>query len=641
MQDSPFFNSYLQFADFYVDKDPAPIVSWGLETRTRTGDVTDALRFRIYDPLWMLSRQWQLGEFKGNDAGTAMSVNCKVRSTPLLMSDVIPQPGENAMTYAGKGLPPIEPEVEQVNREITPLVRMESAAYFTDLLYDSDEFAADAKRFALINTLRSAFPLRDPESEEVASSIDTEKVRAFTKSRNTRLTRLEAAGRSAFDGYELYLALRDLQEKDKHPTGIPGKLAVRYCEWFRGRYLPTSRISSWDLKSLSYRFSAKAGDRGFEQENYGGGRLSWYSFDYAYDMKAADTALVMEIPSMPTPASYPGAPNKRLWEFEDRKVFMGNSTDMQAKGNVAFLQYATMYGNDWMVCPLSVDFGKRLEVLGIEVYDTFGVRSFIKSTAGDKDPLPATFGQKWQMFTNAPTRRDSASSASAPGLLIPPVFPRTEEGEPLEQVNLLRDEMANMVWGVETRVEDGCGSSMDAGRLAAEVGEFVEDSYQAEVEKARLSVHVGPDGRATVTSDRKADFKYVLMNSVPYNWIPFVPQHVRSEEDKKLYQGFLGGREVILRRGKMPVFYDGEYRPVRPLTSILKVRPAGVDKTGEMPLFIDEEQVQGVGTRIVKNCQRARWLCGRTFTWMGYSKQIQYTQGNSGLKFDDLEESTK
>ena len=48
-----------------------------LETRTRNGDITDALRFRVHDALWMLTRQWQLGEFKGNDAGTAIAVKCK------------------------------------------------------------------------------------------------------------------------------------------------------------------------------------------------------------------------------------------------------------------------------------------------------------------------------------------------------------------------------------------------------------------------------------------------------------------------------------------------------------------------------------------------------------------------------------
>jgi hypothetical protein len=36
------------------------------------------------------------------------------------------------------------------------------------------------------------------------------------------------------------------------------------------------------------------------------------------------------------------------------------------------------------------------------------------------------------------------------------------------------------------------------------------------------------------------------MSGVPYNWIPFVPQHVGADE-KSAYSGFLGGRETVLR----------------------------------------------------------------------------------------------
>mgnify|MGYP003475736466 FL=1 len=49
------------------------------EGRTTNGNWTEALRMRIHDPLWMLSRQWQMGEFRGNDTGTAMSVKCRIK----------------------------------------------------------------------------------------------------------------------------------------------------------------------------------------------------------------------------------------------------------------------------------------------------------------------------------------------------------------------------------------------------------------------------------------------------------------------------------------------------------------------------------------------------------------------------------
>ena len=38
-----------------------------VEPRIRKDDLTEALSMKVYDPLWMLSRQWQMGEFRGNN----------------------------------------------------------------------------------------------------------------------------------------------------------------------------------------------------------------------------------------------------------------------------------------------------------------------------------------------------------------------------------------------------------------------------------------------------------------------------------------------------------------------------------------------------------------------------------------------
>lgn len=645
MANSNFTSDYFQKCEFLHNEDPQPTFAQLLETRTREGDITDALRFRVYDPLWMLSRQWQLGEFRGNNAGTAMSVRCKVRQSPMLRFKGFEKEGSNPASKNNEQwktmrvIPPIEPDYERIERSITPIVRVESAAYFMDLAENSPEYPEISDRRNLNKQMCASFPLSlDYDTDEFCgrSSVPSDAVQAFTMHSNTRLERLLAAfGEKAFDGFALYENLSAMLKTDQAEFvgGITKALATNYVHWFSNRYLSNTPCS-WDTKSLGYDVCVETPEYRYGNGSYTGGRLSWYSLDLYGQASNVGTSKVTTIKSLPTLATYPGAPNKRLWQFEDRKVFMGNSTGMQAKGNVAFLQYATMYGNDWMVFPLQTEFGQLLEVENIRVYDTFGIRTDIKTMAGTRD------GGVWQMFTNAVNGKLYTHFAGTPGLLFTPSFPRTLEGEPLEQVNLLRDEMANMVWGVETRIEDGCGSSMDAKLLASDVEQFVEDTYQEEVEIARHSVEMEPGGQVRITSGRKADFKYQVMNSVPYNWIPFVPQHIKSEKDQRLYKDFLGGREVILRRGKMPVFFGERYTSVRPLSSILQVKPVVLEngKVGEEPLFINEEEVQGIGTQIVKNCQRARWLGGKTYTWMGYSRQIRYTQANSGLAFDNLEE---
>ena len=44
-----------------------------LEARPRTLDFTRSLRAEVRDPLWMLTRQWQFGEFKGEDAASPVT----------------------------------------------------------------------------------------------------------------------------------------------------------------------------------------------------------------------------------------------------------------------------------------------------------------------------------------------------------------------------------------------------------------------------------------------------------------------------------------------------------------------------------------------------------------------------------------
>ena len=41
-----------------------------LDLSTHNPDLQDGLQARIHDPLWMLGRQWQFGEFNGADAGS-------------------------------------------------------------------------------------------------------------------------------------------------------------------------------------------------------------------------------------------------------------------------------------------------------------------------------------------------------------------------------------------------------------------------------------------------------------------------------------------------------------------------------------------------------------------------------------------
>src|SRR6266550_130879 len=62
-------------------RDPAITAYNRLEPRARTEDFTRSLRAEIRDPLWMLTRQWQMGEFEAEDAGSAIDARLLTTQT--------------------------------------------------------------------------------------------------------------------------------------------------------------------------------------------------------------------------------------------------------------------------------------------------------------------------------------------------------------------------------------------------------------------------------------------------------------------------------------------------------------------------------------------------------------------------------
>ena len=56
----------------------------GSSRSARDADMRHQLSARVFDPLWMLTRQWQMGEFQAEDAGTP--VQARVRATSAMLS---------------------------------------------------------------------------------------------------------------------------------------------------------------------------------------------------------------------------------------------------------------------------------------------------------------------------------------------------------------------------------------------------------------------------------------------------------------------------------------------------------------------------------------------------------------------------
>jgi hypothetical protein len=134
------------------------------------------------------------------------------------------------------------------------------------------------------------------------------------------------------------------------------------------------------------------------------------------------------------------------------------------------------------------------------------------------------------------------------------------------------------------------------------------------------------DLAAILPPEPKAPIRYQVMNTVPEQWIPFIPVHIADS-----------ARETQLQRAALPRILDGDPNPpekVRPRTTLLRSRLP-------QAYFVHEEEVPRAGALISQAYQRTRWIGGRVFTWLGMRKQTGRGEGSSGLRFDGLIDTRK
>ena len=79
------------------------ITTWlRLEPRSRDAEMNTSLQARVYDPLWLLARQWQFGEFEGQDNGSPVSARWRGEAAPLTQR--LAPPESAALRRALEGL---------------------------------------------------------------------------------------------------------------------------------------------------------------------------------------------------------------------------------------------------------------------------------------------------------------------------------------------------------------------------------------------------------------------------------------------------------------------------------------------------------------------------------------------------------
>ena len=290
-------------------------------------------------------------------------------------------------------------------------------------------------------------------------------------------------------------------------------------------------------------------------------------------------------------------PDSRWWTFEDAESDLGSlEAGPEDLGRMLLLQYALSFSDDWFTIPIELEVGTLLQIRSLVVTDAFGVRTRIKPF----HEVDGAIGE-WRMFTHSVTV-PNGSVAVPPGdrLFLPPVLGASLQGRPVEEVHLLRDEMANLAWAVEHKVENVRGRACDR-----------HERYLAtRPAPATLAAAVPGD----------ADLAYRLLTEVPEHWIPLVPV---LEPDTKALR---------LRRGAM--LQHG-------VAGVPELRPEGVLLEPGRDLRLFDEEVPRAGAHVSRSFQHARWVDGSSHLWMSRRKRPGRGEGWSGLRFDILENAAK
>ena len=353
---------------------------------------------------------------------------------------------------------------------------------------------------------------------------------------------------------------------------------------------------SWIPERLEYAFAVAApgfgdGEVVLEAAEYNGTGIDWHALDLRPGATLGATADGDAHPAtsvvrhvLPQPVRYPGMPADRFWEMEDGAVNLGAAsagpTDL---ARMLAVEYALVYGPDWFLVPLELPIGCVARVDWVVVRDTFGVgvvagtRESQRSDGAGRQFQPSSVG---------------ADGADNPILFLPGACGPVLRGQPLERLVVLRDELANLVWGIEHIVLGPTGRPIDR-RGTPGPTDAVPD--------------VVPDPADEIAT---ASLLWRLASPAPQGWVPFTAVNAGTPEVPSLR----------LVRAALLDTIDDERRPLGQLL-------AEVTR-------LYEEEVGRAGVEVSLLDQVGRRFDGSRVAWRGREKRPGRGEAESRLFFD-------
>src|SRR5262245_60138865 len=370
------------------------ITSWThLEVRSRQADMRVSLSARVFDPLWLMARQWQVGEFQGEDAG--MPVLARVRSQTTMLSRIhLGELPANTITQAA-AYDPQQMQLEvMVERQRTRTANANDARMLRLSVEAGLHFLLMLEQQPLSKKYRplfiARFGLQRPDDSVLAKA--DEETRRFVE---TMVGRAPDARRIAevlrAGGVEQLIADTTLKIVVADRAEVR-QTATRWLDWYDALFSEPVQESddAWMPPRMEYALTVagQLSDDKFDQRpltatEFYDGHLDWSSFDLDFEVNLGTErdhkfGVITET-TIPAPVVFRGAPAPRYWELEDARIEYGlmpvGPTDL---AQLLMIEYASSYGNDWFVVPLTLPVGSLTAINSLVVTDSFGVRSLLR-----------------------------------------------------------------------------------------------------------------------------------------------------------------------------------------------------------------------------------------------------------------------
>ena len=549
-----------------------------------------SLQAQVRDPLWMLARQWQVGEFLGQDTGSP--VHATLGAEMQTVTTYRPGADDTATAAINPALP-IEVHVERESVILRLRGQAQHGLYFENLVRQGNIASPET----VIAAFRAVFPIPPTSPDLEYATPDAVRYRSLMAGRVTNGEALYASATAAAPNPSL--------PAEAQNAGMPVVMAA-FVAYRASLFSEPTLDSAWEGETLDYDFALGSPAPGditvLNAPDFPGGRLDWYSFSLDSGQPnpafTANPAVVTPVSFdfLPNHVTFRGMPDPRWWNFEDAVTDFGQVDAESADlAKLLVMEFALIYGNDWFSVPVPVTVGVTAaaargtlsRITTLVVTDTFGVRTLIRPS----EQTQVTAGEEpWSMFklSGVGTRSDF--------ILMAPTLGVVTDAPAMEEVLFLRDDMAAMAWAVEHRLQGDLDVAVDA--------------YQMYLQKIAANPLPAPP-QATAGGP---SVYYEMETPVPDNWIPMVAVQTPAGA-------------LYLRRGAMAA--PGGGAPIQPQAQILE---PGV------PYFVQDCAVPRSGVVVDRYFRYTRSADGTIFLWLARKSQVGTGSGWSGLRFDLIQD---